>query len=125
MPPAVQAILVSIKGEASVLTSVADSVMETGGYNRLQKISFTAGTSGTSASKTSNSSSTIEAKIDELTRRFDKLERSHSRSRSRSSSSKRNSTSSDRSTFCWYHRRFGDKATKCNQSDCTFVSSKN
>lgn len=120
LPPSVQAILVSIKGDATVLTSVADSVMETGGFNRLQKISVKA---GTSASKTSNSSSTLEVKIDELTQRFDKLERSHSRSRS--SSNRRNSKSRERSTFCWYHHRFGDKATKCNQSDCTFVSSKN
>lgn len=122
LPPSVQAILVSIKGETSVLTSVADSVMETGGYNRVQKISVTA---GSSSSNTTKPSSTIEAKIDELTQRFDKLERSHSRSRARSSSNKRYSRSRENSTFCWYHRKFGEKATKCNQSDCTFVSSKN
>lgn len=120
LPSSVQAILVAIKGESSVLTSVADSVMETGGYNRLQKISVTA---GSSSSKTPNSSSTLEAKIDELTQRFDQLERS--RSRSRSSASKQNSRPREKSTFCWYHRKFGDKATKCNKSECSFVSSKN
>lgn len=126
LPPSVQAILVSITGqESSVLTTVADSVMETGGYNRVQKISVTA---GTSSSKTSNQPSTIEAKIDELTQRFDKLERSRSQSRSRgrsSSSFRRNSKPKENSTFCWYHRKFGEDATKCNKSDCSFVSSKN
>lgn len=120
LPPPVQAILVTIKGDSSILTNVADSVMETGGYNRLQKISITA---GTSASKTSNTPTTIEAKIDELTRRFDQLERSRSRSRS-ASNQRNNSTSREKSTFCWYHRRFGDKALKCNQPDCSFVNSK-
>lgn len=119
LPPQVQAILAAITGDAKTLANVADTIIDTGGYNRIQKISVTA---GASSSKTPSSS--IEAKIDELTQRFDRFERSRSQSRPRSKSSNRDSTPGVKTTLCWYHRRFGDRATRCNSDSCSFDSSK-
>lgn len=80
LPPQVQAILAAIQGDASTLINVADTIIESGGYNRVQKLSITAGSS--SSMVKSSPSLTIEAKIDELTQRLERFERSRSRTRS-------------------------------------------
>lgn len=67
--------------------------------------------------------------INELKTRFDRFEsRSNSnnnfhrnRSRSRGSNSRSNSTNR---TMCWYHYKYGEKAMKCNKTDCSYKSKK-
>lgn len=62
--------------------------------------------------------------IAELGKRFDRFEsRSREKSRDRNHVVRNRSKTPARGSvgFCWYHNRFGDKATKC-RGDCTYIS---
>lgn len=63
-----------------------------------------------------NEMSALIAGIQELTREFRSMKNDRSRQQSRDrtpSRNKRDRSTSSKSKLCYYHRRFGDKATKC------------
>lgn len=121
LPSQIQAIL-SISGETlDRLATMADRIAETITPNIL---SIERGVT------TNTNFSTLSYKIEQLTRRFDRMSpkptvsnvRRRSESRSKSflrSSSKSPSRSSN---VCWYHTKFATKATKC-RPPCNFKSS--
>lgn len=70
----------------------------------------------------------LSGKVDALSKQLSELlsernNRGRFRSRSRSRSSKNTSDEGSNNDMCWYHKRFGERAHKCN-TPCTYTSGK-
>lgn len=86
------------------------------------------------AAQASDAITVLTNKLDEVMKRLNDLERNHtyrrdrrrssSRSRSRTHSKTPNTEANNTDCICWYHRKFGDKATKCT-TPCGFAKPKN
>lgn len=129
MPPQVKAILATIEGDLKHLASVADAIVDTGAFACINQISSKSTTESHNSASSSNGD--LQLQIAELSRRLDNMQQDHrnSRSAARSSTSRRAHTPSRSSSkhrqMCWYHRKFGVKASKCI-TPCNFQqSSKN
>lgn len=109
LPPHVQAILAGqTKGNLDAASHLADRIFE---------VAPQPTTASVSQSTSDNSSGLLE-RIEELARQVASLRATHARRRARSSSRSNRSTtpgnSPTRHDVCWYHRRFGDEARKCS-----------
>lgn len=138
LPQQTKAILSTNDVELSQLAKLADKIMEVS-QGSVQSVERS-----TNSERTGSSSSSLELRIESLTRAVEKLtetslrgrksssspsSENHSRSRSahRSTSTKRSNTPAKmqhKYEFCWYHHRFGNAATKC-VDPCKFSISKN
>lgn len=114
LPENMQAILACTPGSLSELATCADKISEVLGKS---SSIFALSSSQTNGNK--NSIDDLAAQMAELKADFKKLLRSRSSSRNRFRSKSRsrhisphqyNSTLKD---FCWYHQKFGIKASKC------------
>lgn len=114
LPPYVQAAIIATNVAIVEKLKIADSIVETIGmrHNHAQE------------GLALNEVSSLKLEIAELTRQVHKLFnnkgsnfRSRSRSRSRESHT---SLSKPNKPMCWYHSKFGAKATKCREP-CNFV----
>lgn len=110
LPVNVQAILAVSPGDLATLAPLADKVME-----------LTPSQNVNAATSTSSSNTSLETKVEQLTKQVNQLLRSRNfRRRSTSRSGDRSITPSRNNKnfeICWYHFKFGDKATKC-RSPC-------
>lgn len=134
LPQQTKAILSVNDVGLSQLAVLADKIME---INQGVSVQSVARTPTTGSGESSSSSSTLELKIDSLTRAIEKLTASSSSSANnrRSRSTSRNNTHTNNRSgtpantkreyeFCWYHHKFGNAATKCNKP-CKFQATKN
>lgn len=64
--------------------------------------------------------SDLQQQISDLNIKYDKILKLHSRGRSFSRNRNSKSQSSKQDPICWYHSKFGNKATKCIKP-CSFV----
>ncbi|KAK5644337.1 hypothetical protein RI129_005637 [Pyrocoelia pectoralis] len=109
MPSAVQPILVSLNAlTLEQLADVADRVVET-----------TAPSLAPVVAEKDEQLTALIARLDRLESKLDKTERSR-RSHSRKRSSNRSRSKSYDPEYCWYHCRFGEKASKCT-SPCSYT----
>lgn len=117
LPKSVQQILAA-HADLSLdrIAGIADSILEV---------------TGPSVSAVHDSQPDLQTQLQELSRKVDALTHSNdsrsrrsSRSRSRYSSRSRSRSSSESPGQCWYHRRFGVKATKCTKP-CTWTAPEN
>lgn len=130
LPQQTKAILSTNDVGLTQLAVLADKIMEVSQGVGVQSVER----SSHSSEGASGSSSSLERKIDSLTRAIEKLTASsssskdqRSRSASRSNTHTRSNTPSDKKReyeFCWYHHKFGNQATKCNPP-CKFKPAKN
>lgn len=121
LPTNIQSILTVSDQDIDNLAILADKVFEVTRGNEVLSVS---------SSKANDSSlSDLKRQIEELTKavHFLRNNRSYSRGRggggNRGRSKTPNRSDSDKN-MCWYHNRFGEKATKCREG-CTYVKSKN
>lgn len=130
LPSQVNAILQASSVPLAELAILADRIMECGQFSQISATQTSSlGTKTTDSSEIGR----LEASINELTRQFQQFShagnsskqyRDSSRQRDPSSSRSRPRDSTparSRSNICWYHERFGPKATKCSKS-CLFES---
>lgn len=123
LPQQVQAILAVSTEVLDKLAEMGDKILETcGKYQCVGEVSAKNNPEATTSDKLSLS--TLSDKIDKLSKEVGELRRSRSANRSPYRFSRQNSNYRDRSksreSICWYHRRFGKKATKCTKP-CSFV----
>ncbi|XP_037047917.1 uncharacterized protein LOC119082508 [Bradysia coprophila] len=137
LPEQTRAIVSAGTGNMEALAAIADKVEEVSNSNRVSNVNCTnQGT--TNQPKQVDITTSLERKIDALTKAIQSLtsrdnvsNRSRSLSRGRNRSKNRNSTPHRRSTsstisddgICWYHHVFGDKADKCSlpYTPCSYV----
>lgn len=120
LPDNMQAILYCNPGTLSDLASCADKISEV--YNKPSVFSC-------SKPVASSNSDAIWDRLNFVTKQLDELQLQvnrlypivNYRSRSRSRSSSSNKFRRNKSTLCWYHSRFSEKALKCIQP-CSFNS---
>ncbi|XP_036318807.1 uncharacterized protein LOC118733502 [Rhagoletis pomonella] len=117
LPPYVQAAIIATNVAIVEKLKIADSITETIGMRDSQVHEVSA------VSEVSD----LKLEIAELTKQVHKLlndkeRRVHSRSRSRWRGGRPFMAKSN-SNLCWYHVKFGEKATKCREP-CSFSSSK-
>lgn len=114
LPTQIQQILATVEGDIDKLATRADAIMDIQNQPKINCID--------------NENSDVHSAIMELTRRFDRLERGNREARKsrpqpqaapRRGSPQPRSARSPSSEICWYHRTFGEKATKCRQP-CNF-----
>lgn len=121
LPAQMQAILASSDIELKKLAAMADKIADVTSPNQLSSIDLKGTTNDSGA--TQKVLNDLQHQISDLNRKVDKLfvACSRSRSRSRNSSKQRGlvNRSPSRNTVCWYHVRFGEKATKCIKP-CSF-----
>jgi hypothetical protein len=124
LPPHVQAILAAqTEGSLDSASHLPDRICEvtphptTAGTCEVAPLPATASISPSTPADISR----LLERIEELTRQVAALHESHARKHprpsSRSSNRRRNTTpqnSPSRQGMCWYHRRFGENARKCN-----------
>lgn len=120
LPVQVQQILSTLDGDIEVLAKKADNIMEIS-------------TTNSNIEAVSVPSDDSSPAIADLVSRLDRLERSSKNSKVRneqnrinavsgttsSTSSRRIATQPANDTYCWYHRTFGQNATRCRQP-CAF-----
>lgn len=132
LPVHARAILSTSEVDLNTLATLADKIIEVGGFTNIQSVNAKQ-SSSTPIATAGNSDSrfeVLEKRIAQLTKSIEKMHVSRSRSRARSSNrrfnSRRNSTpaSSTSTTLCWYHEHYGEKANRC-RGPCTYVSTKN
>lgn len=102
----VQTILTVSSGGVDDLAKLADKIMEVNNGSNIAT---------TPAEQPNTTIQTLEAKIDDLTKRINQLQhKSRSRSNSRVRFRARSSTPAKKVyDHCWYHFKFGEKANKC------------
>lgn len=134
LPVQCQLILKASDADLDGLAKLADQINEV--YNVSGSVmSLSASTS----SNNQHAEPLIQQQISELTKRFDAFMNKRSRSRGRSNNDNNNaggkvcrsptpaksdSANKQGRDLCWYHWRFGDKATRC-RGDCKFESKNN
>lgn len=121
LPPQVRAILSTSDVELKQLSALADKIMENGEFGSVAAI-----TRPSTSSASVSQIDILTKQIAELTKKFqnwgeNRQQRSRSRNRSQTPSRRRNDEETD--TLCWYHRCYGDRATKCREP-CSKHSSK-
>lgn len=113
LPIQIQQILATVEGDVSVLAKKADCMMEVQEQPKVNNI---------------DESGNLHKAIAELTEKFDRLEKNsrnyhttpqRQRSPRRSNLSRSRTSRSPSNEMCWYHRIFGERATKC-RSPCSF-----
>lgn len=124
LPAQVRAILQVSDATLTELAKLADKIMEVGDFQHLAAVS--------SAPPTHNAKDDIDRRLDRIEQQinslFDNTNKTYTR-RSRSVSSRRGkvtepaTTNSTRAEYCWYHRTFGEKATKCREP-CSYIQQK-
>lgn len=119
LPPHAQAIL-SISSESlDKLAVMADKICDT----------IAPGVSAIAMSTSSESSLSLEDKIEQLAKQISELKsfgsrgRSNSRARNSSSYVSRSRSKSEKRTLCWYHDNFKEKASKCRKP-CSYKEKK-
>lgn len=110
LPKQTQAILSVSSESLSSLSIMADKIADTAEAWDINAIT------SQSASTSTSYLQSLEMKIEALTKQMEVLSR-HTRSRSKSRN--RATGKSNSKPSCWYHFKFGDRATKCVQP-CTF-----
>lgn len=132
LPTQVRAILSVSSDSLSNLASMADKIIEVAEIkNDFSQIS-TAENMGLSRAKSAENEqiNVLQTQIASLTRKVEEMGRARSQSRGRkfdrisrnaSKSPSYRSTSQPRFEFCWYHHKFGSRATKCREP-CNFKS---
>ncbi|XP_017467403.1 PREDICTED: uncharacterized protein LOC108359842 [Rhagoletis zephyria] len=112
LPPYVQAAIIATNVPLTEEVKVADSITESiGWYNgQVDMVS------------SRNDLSDLKTEIAELSRNLQRQLKVKDRPRGRSSSRTKTVPPNGASAngFCWYHAKFGDKATKC-RAPCTFT----
>lgn len=135
LPEQVRAIISASPGDLTVLAPLADKVFEVTDTHRVNSVNYPC---STSQARTSDVCTSLETKIDALTKAIQSLQvgNKSSRSRSRSRSTARSHQGNQRSStpagnqakkvydMCWYHYRFGTNAKKCSEPEvpCNFNS---
>ncbi|KAL7730892.1 hypothetical protein ACLKA6_014138 [Drosophila palustris] len=112
LPPHARAILQASNDDLSGMAKLADKILEVEGLAHMNVASVAAPAGSTSLPAHS---------LHEIVTRLDSLEK---RIRSRSRSQSRSSTNRDQNSSpaeCWYHSKFGSKATKC-KPPCSYKS---
>lgn len=132
LPEQTRVITSASTGDLTALAELADKVYEVSNAGKINELSNASASSN--QSKSTDSHSSLERKIDAMTKAIQSLFRdddkfSRSRSRSKSRNQKRDSTpsaSKDKKgdDICWYHRKFGNKADNCSEpvKPCNFKS---
>lgn len=114
LPSYMRAILACNPGSLDQLAACADKIAEVPKQHEAFSV--------TKEKYTSDNTSNIHSRIDQLVQQMSQLtsafvamrkNRSSSRSASRSRNSSRHRGASPSRPLCWYHRRFGPRATKC------------
>lgn len=80
-----------------------------------------------SVTSPTNNNSAVDAVSNDISERISQIEKTLSslqKDIKRSSSSSRRNNSPQNTSFCYFHKRFGNRARKCNPP-CNFVVSKN
>ncbi|KMQ85926.1 hypothetical protein RF55_15255 [Lasius niger] len=113
LPQQVQAILTATKHDLEELSQLADRISDV--------LPSEVNAITTEPTKTPTADSQLSLLTDRIAQLETRLARSTSRERQRKNRSR--STSRDKSDYCWYHRRFGNKATKCTRL-CGWKSTK-
>lgn len=124
LPKHTQAILaVSAEDDVDKMAALADKIIEVTHVNEINSVSL---------STSDRSYNDFKQQIDELTKVINSLKSDRSRSRSASHNntdnkfrSRSKTPKSNDKNLCWYHNRFGDKATKCRDGCSYNVSPKN
>lgn len=133
LPEQTRAIISASDGDLTTLAALADKVVEVSKAGRVNNVVNPLQCSN----QQSETNTSLERKIDALTRAIqaltgDNLKNSRSRSRSTTRFQHRNSRGSTPATpstkkehdICWYHRTFGDKSDKCTEpiKPCSYTS---
>lgn len=126
LPSHVNAILQASNVPLQELAILADRIIECGQFSQISATNSRSNANTSDSSPDSTELGRLQASINELTRQFQQFSSSGNSSRRRDStpsrSRQRDSTpSSSRGNICWYHERFGPKATKCKEF-CLFES---
>ena len=123
LPPMVQATLKALPDDnVSNLTTIADSVYEVFQGSSVNAISKPESRSDSQVSYLMERNQKLELEINEIKHMISKLSTNlgNQRFSSRSRSGARNRTPSrGRDNICWYHKKFGPKASKCTKP-CDF-----
>lgn len=121
LPQHIQAILSTSEENLTIQATMADKISEVTESSSIQIISEHVSQDPLSLlnNKLTNFINQIENKVDYLSNEINQLSNSRGRSKFRNRSSSRNRSFSTDSSFCWYHNRFGSKATKCDKP-CNF-----
>ena len=118
LPKQTQAILSVSSESLTQLALMADKIADTSESWELNSISPSSTTY----------QNALEIKIDALTKQIETLTndrgRNHLRQRGGRSKSRTTSANKKNKPLCWYHYKFGEKATKCLQP-CVFSSNQN
>lgn len=115
LPTSAQLVLSTCKGTLDELAQTADAVLDN--LNAAQSQVMATSTSHTTDSSISVKVANLESKLDQLTLAIKALGKRDRRSRSRA-----RSVSTDKENkLCYYHKRFGKNALKCN-APCSFKS---
>lgn len=109
LPQQVRAILSTSTVGLKELAPLADRIMDTGG--------FSGSVNQVVSSSTPNQVDELGKQIAVLTKKVEQLsfQKNNQRGRSRSRSRNRSTNASNNSELCWYHRCYGEKATKCRE----------
>lgn len=120
LPSHVNAILQASNVSLPELAILADRIMECGQFSQISAASSSSTGKKSDLSSESSEIDRLQASINELTRQFQQFSSAGNSSRKRDSTPsrlrQRDSTPSRSSgNICWYHERFGPKATKCKE----------
>lgn len=131
LPSQIRMIISTSAEDLSNIAKMADKLMELGDFSQINVASTSSSSNFTNSSSSNftNSSSTIsslEAKIDALTKQVNQMQfNQRSRSKFRNSSTQRDSTpAKNKYDTCWWHFKFGAQSKRC-KAPCNFNQSKN
>lgn len=118
LPSQMQAILTTSSDELNKLAEMADKIRDVTSFSEIHSASVLKPKADTSVLSEIND---LKQQISQLNLKMDKLSASYQRSRSNSRNRNQRNRSPSRNRLCWYHFRFGEKATKCLKP-CSFKS---
>lgn len=106
LPNNVRAIVSTIPGDSSQMATVADKIFEVSDVGTISEATYDRKEKTTTIDR-------MQQQIDELTKKLAKFE--HRRDRSRSKENIRSKSKQREFENCWYHFRYGERATKCRE----------
>lgn len=110
LPNNVRAIVSTVTGDSSQMAAVADKIFE---VSDVGTISEAAG--GFERTEKNSPIDRMMQQTDELTKKIEKFQSHHKRDQSRSRSKSRSNSKQREYENCWYHYRYGDRATNCRE----------
>ncbi|XP_017485500.1 PREDICTED: uncharacterized protein LOC108374052 [Rhagoletis zephyria] len=135
LPVSARAVITGIdKGNTDMtleqLASIADEIIDVVRANSTNAVTVRSQQEQTTPTTKLNGNSSMETRISRIERALSRIELSNRRRRSSRPRSHSRSGETGHSSEgmqqknCWYHRRFGDKAQKC-ETPCNFKTAKN